>query len=394
MIKTNDLSEIRESINEVDQSLAQLFEKRMELVALVAEYKIENDIPILNSEREKQVIERALESLRDKSLSREMEIFFNELMAISREYQSRYIDEKLVSQTRRCGEASGSNVSSGNALGGKKAKNLKVGFQGVEGSFSEEALLNYFGKEAMTSSFRFFEDVFMAIDRGYVDYGILPVENSSTGSVNEVYDLLRKYGCHINGEIVLKVKQNLLGVKGASMEDIKEVYSHSQGFQQSAEFFKEHPSWKLIPYHNTALGAKLVSEAGDISRAAVASERAAAIYGLDILKENLNFNSKNYTRFVIVGKDLELDESSDKISVVLTVRHKAGSLCDVLRLFSQEGLNLLKIESRPIMDKSWEYFFHLDFEGNLQDPHVSRIMDEIRSRTTYFKILGNYRRHR
>ena len=389
MIKTNDLSEIRESINEVDQSLAQLFEKRMELVALVAEYKIENDIPILNSEREKQVIDRALESLRDKSLSREMEIFFNELMAISREYQSRYIDEKFVAQTRGSDEAWGIS-----ALASRETKKLKIGFQGVEGSFSEEALLNYFGKETMTSSFRFFEDVFMAIDRGDVDYGILPVENSSTGSVNEVYDLLRKYGCHINGEIVLKVKQNLLGVKGASMEDIKEVYSHSQGFQQSAEFFKEHPSWKLIPYHNTALGAKLVSEAGDISRAAVASERAAAIYGLDILKENLNFNSKNYTRFVIVGKDLELDESSDKISVVLTVRHKAGSLCDVLRLFSQEGLNLLKIESRPIMDKSWEYFFHLDFEGNLQDPHVSRIMDQIRSRTTYFKILGNYRRHR
>ena len=390
MIKTNDLSEIRESINEVDQSLAQLFEKRMELVALVAEYKIENDIPILNSEREKQVIDRALESLRDKSLSREMEIFFNELMAISREYQSRYIDEKFVAQTRGSDEAWGIS-----ALASGETKKLKIGFQGVEGSFSEEALLNYFDREAMTSSsFRFFEDVFMAIDRGEVDYGILPVENSSTGSVNEVYDLLRKYGCHINGEIVLKVKQNLLGVKGASMEDIKEVYSHSQGFQQSAEFFKEHPSWKLIPYHNTALGAKLVSEAGDISRAAVASEKAAAIYGLDILKENLNFNSKNYTRFVIVGKDLELDESSDKISVVLTVRHKAGSLCDVLRLFSQEGLNLLKIESRPIMDKSWEYFFHLDFEGNLQDPHVSRIMDQIRSRTTYFKILGNYRRHR
>ena len=355
----------------------------------MAEYKIENDIPILNSEREKQVIDRALESLRDKSLSREMEIFFNELMAISREYQSRYIDEKFVAQTRGSDEAWGIS-----ALASRETKKLKIGFQGVEGSFSEEALLNYFGREAMTSSFRFFEDVFMAIDRGDVDYGILPVENSSTGSVNEVYDLLRKYGCHINGEIVLKVKQNLLGVKGASMEDIKEVYSHSQGFQQSAEFFKEHPSWKLIPYHNTALGAKLVSEAGDISRAAVASERAAAIYGLDILKENLNFNSKNYTRFVIVGKDLELDESSDKISVVLTVRHKAGSLCDVLRLFSQEGLNLLKIESRPIMDKSWEYFFHLDFEGNLQDPHVSRIMDQIRSRTTYFKILGNYRRHR
>ena len=389
MIKTNDLSEIRESINEVDQSLAQLFEKRMELVALVAEYKIENDIPILNSEREKQVIDRALESLRDKSLSREMEIFFNELMAISREYQSRYIDEKFVAQTRGSDEAWGIN-----ALASRETKNPKIGFQGVEGSFSEEALLNYFGKEAVTSSFRLFEDVFKAIDAGDIDYGILPIENSSTGSVNEVYDLLRKYGCHINGEIVLKVKQNLLGVKGASMEDIKEVYSHSQGFQQSAEFFKEHPSWKLIPYHNTALGAKLVSEAGDISRAAVASERAAAIYGLDILKENLNFNSKNYTRFVIIGKDIRLDESSDKISVVLTVRHKAGSLCDVLRLFSQEGLNLLKIESRPIMDKSWEYFFHLDFEGNLQDPHVSRIMDQIRSRTTYFKILGNYRRHR
>nr|MBP7913267.1 chorismate mutase [Proteocatella sp.] len=171
MIKTNDLSEIRESINEVDQSLAQLFEKRMELVALVAEYKIENDIPILNSEREKQVIDRALESLRDKSLSREMEIFFNELMAISREYQSRYIDEKFVAQTRGSDEAWGIN-----ALASRETKNPKIGFQGVEGSFSEEALLNYFGKEAVTSSFRLFEDVFKAIDAGDIDYGILPVE--------------------------------------------------------------------------------------------------------------------------------------------------------------------------------------------------------------------------
>jgi len=382
-MKELDLNELRDQINEIDSSLAQLFEKRMEIVARVAQYKIKNNIPVLNSEREAQVIKKTLENLKNKSLSKEMEEFFVDIMGISRELQSKYINENK--------EKSAVDKKTWRTGTGKEV--LKIGFQGIKGSFSEEALFNHFGEAANTLAFKRFEDVFIAISEGSVDYGILPIENSSTGSVNEVYDLLRKYGCYINGEIVIKVKQNLLGIKGASIDDIKEVYSHEQGFQQSAKFFQDYPNWKLIPYHNTALSAKLVSEAGDKSKAAVASDRAASMYGLDILKENLNFNSNNYTRFVIVGKNIELDECLDKISVVLTVKHTVGSLCDVLKLFSEKGLNLMKIESRPIMNKSWEYFFHIDFEGNLKDPKVNNIVEDIKIRTTYFKILGNYKKY-
>ena len=382
-MKELDLNELRDEINEIDSSLAQLFEKRMEIVARVAQYKIKNNIPVLNSEREAQVIKKTLENLKNKSLSKEMEEFFVDIMGISRELQSKYINENK--------EKSAVDKKTWRPGTGKEV--LKIGFQGINGSFSEEALFNYFGEATNTSAYKYFEDVFVAISEGIVDYGILPIENSSTGSVNEVYDLLRKYGCYINGEIVIKVKQNLLGVKGSSIDDIEEVYSHEQGFQQSAKFFQDYPNWKLIPYHNTALSAKLVSEAGDKSKAAVASDRAASIYGLDILKENLNFNSNNYTRFVIVGKDLEIEACSDKISVVLTVKHKVGSLFDVLKLFSEKGLNLMKIESRPIMNKSWEYFFHIDFEGNLKDLKVNNIVEDIKTRTTYFKILGNYKKY-
>ncbi len=382
-MKTLDLNELRNEINEIDAGLVQLFEKRMELVAKVAEYKIENEIPVLNSEREAQVIKQNLENLKNKNLRNEMEAFFHDVMEISKDFQNKYIRENHI-------EYYNDKKKSGSQ---KRRQNMKIGFQGIQGSFSEEALFNYFGEGANTTAYQRFEDVFIAISENKVDYGILPVENSSTGSVTEVYDLLRKYGCHINGEIVLRVRQNLLGVKGATIEDIEEVYSHNQGFKQSAQFFQGYPEWKLIPYHNTALSAKLVSEAGDKSKAAVASDRAAAIYGLDILKDNLNFNSNNYTRFVIVGKKLEPDESSDKISVVLTLLHKAGTLYNILQLFSEKGLNLMKLESRPIMEKSWEYFFYLDFEGNLENPEVKQIMELIKTKTTYFKILGNYKKN-
>lgn len=269
----------------------------------------------------------------------------------------------------------------------------KIGFQGVEGSFSEEALLNYFGEDTDTVSFNLFEDVFKAIGKGYIKYGILPVENSSTGSVNEVYDLLRKYRCYINGEIIIKVKQNLIGIKGANLSDIREVYSHHQGYQQSLQFFRKNPQLKFVPYYNTAISAKFVSESMDKTKAAVASERAAKIYNLAVLESDLNFNTNNYTRFIIVGKNLEIDRSADKISLVLTIRHKAGSLCEVLNLFAEKELNLLKIESRPMVDKSWEYFFHLDFEGNLQNPNVYSILEKLKSKVNYLKILGNYKKH-
>jgi chorismate mutase/prephenate dehydratase len=266
------------------------------------------------------------------------------------------------------------------------------GYQGAPGSFGEEAMLAYFGEESESRSYKSFREMLDAISVNEIDYGVFPIENSSTGSINEVYDLLRMYDLSIVGEITLKIKQNLLGIKGAKVDDIREVYSHGQGFQQSEEFFLENPQMTLIPFFNTAIGAKHVSDMGDVSKAAVASERAAVIYGLDILKENLNDCSNNYTRFAVVGKNLEWDIDSDKISIILTVANKVGALYSVMKLFAEKGINMIKIESRPIQERSWEYFFYIDIEGNLSDTGVVGIMEEIKKTSTYFRMLGNYKK--
>lgn len=273
-----------------------------------------------------------------------------------------------------------------------KYDEYNLGFQGELGSFGEEAMIEYFGPVRNQRNYKSFRDMLEGISNQEIDYGVFPVENSSTGSINEVYDLIRNYEVSIVGEVTIRIKQNLLGVKGANIGDIREVYSHGQGFLQSEEFFNNNPQMKLIPFFNTAIGAKYVSDSNDISKAAVASERAAQIYELEILQGNLNSNCNNYTRFAIIGRQLEWDMESDKISIMLTVANKPGALYSIMKLFAEKELNMIKIESRPIQERSWEYFFYIDIEGNLYNPEVASIMDEIKHKSTYFRILGNYRK--
>lgn len=267
----------------------------------------------------------------------------------------------------------------------------KVGFQGVEASFSHQALIEYFGNEVETSSFLSFKDVFDALERGEIKYGILPIENSSTGSITEVYDLLRKYGFWIVGEKCIKVDHNLLGIKDTKLSDIKEVYSHEQGFLQCKDFFDNYKDWRLIPYFNTAKSALYISRENLKNKVCVASKKAAEIYGLHILKENINYSSNNYTRFIIIGRHMRIKKSCNKITIVITLPHKVGSLHGILKHFVEHNSNMMKIESRPIVGKSWEYFFYIDFEGNILDENTKDVLKGIEEESRYFKFLGNYR---
>lgn len=386
------LQNLRNEIDEIDKQLVELFEKRMETVLKVAQYKKENNIPILNKIREDEVIENNVKYLKNKGFKRAEAEFLKSVMAISRKAQAKEIFEYNIEVKDDKKNELEYLVSNEAACVPKKDK-INVGFQGVPGSFSEEALLEYFGNEVTIHNVREFEDIFKALKNNEIDYGVLPIENSSTGGIVEVYDLLRKYGFFIVGERTIKVNHNLLGIKGTKLEDIKEVYSHPQALQQSREFLNNYPHWESIPYRNTAASAELIKSENSREKTAIGSKRAGEIYNLDVIKENINYNKNNYTRFIVIGKNLELQSNYDKISTILTLPHKAGSLYNILSIFAEYNLSLLKIESRPIIDKSFEYFFYIDFEGNLDNQSVKEAMGELRNNSYDFKLLGNYKSH-
>lgn len=374
-----DLDDLRKQIDNIDSEIVKLFEKRMEVSVKVAQYKMENDIPILNASREEEVIKKNIDRLKNKGFEAAAEVIFKTIMEVSKEEQARLI--------------SGSNASEKpeyKVVEAKELKNVKVGYYGEPGSFSNEAQVQYFGEKVKALSYTNFEDVFAALKKDEIKYGVVPVENSSTGGITEVHDLLRKYGLYIVGEKIIKISQHLLGIEGTTVDDIKEVYSHPQGFKQSAVFFKEHPNMELITYYSTSKSAKLVAEKNSKAFAAVSGCMAAKIYNLHIIEENINFSSNNYTKFIIIGKELEISKKSDKISILISIPHKVGSLYNILKYFSQNNLNMMRIESRPIAEKPWEYFFYIDFEGNISEANISRALEVIKENSNYFKILGNY----
>lgn len=273
-----------------------------------------------------------------------------------------------------------------------KTNDLKIGYQGVKGSFSEEAMISFFGENNKSLNYEKFEDVFISLKNDEIDYGILPFENSCTGAITAVYDLISKYGFYIVGEECIKINQNLVGVKDATVDDIKEVYSHPQGFEQSKNFLRNHEDFKLIYFYNTAISAKHVSKLNDKSKAAIASSRAAKIYNLDILAKNIHDNNNNHTKFVIISKNLESSKESNKITVSFSLENRAGSLYNLLGHFVKNNLNMIKIESRPSNGELWEYVLYVDLEGNINDEKVKNAIKLIKEETRYFKLLGCYKK--
>ena len=269
---------------------------------------------------------------------------------------------------------------------------MRIACFGAPGSFTHQALDEYFEGETYDRiHFNHFEDIIEALAQGAVDYGVLPIENSSTGGITEVYDLLRQHDCAIAGERRLKIEQNLLGLPDATLGDIRQVYSHPQGLKQSQHFLKDHPDIEPVPYYSTSKSAEMVAHKEDVSLAAVAGKKAAELYGLKVLLANINHNENNTTRFVIVAPKAQTVADANKITVVLTVKHEPGSLYKTLGYFYHGGLNLMNLESRPLVGKSWEYFFHFDLKGNLNAPAVKEALENVRNNCTFLKLLGNYR---
>jgi chorismate mutase/prephenate dehydratase len=271
----------------------------------------------------------------------------------------------------------------------KNSKKLKIAFQGEIGAYSELAVYKHFGSNVHVKPCKLFSDVFKSVDTDEVDYGVVPVENSIEGSVNQVYDLFMEYDLKVCGEIILKVEHCLIANFNATLDSIKIVYSHPQALGQCISFL-ERSGYKPIPTYDTAGSVKLIKEQGVTDAAAIASERAAQIYGLKILKRNISDNPDNYTRFFVLSKNEVPPSGNDKTSIIFSVKHLPGALYKALEEFASREINLTKIESRPTKRKPWEYNFYLDFEGHWTEPRYKEALKGLRDKTVFIKILGSY----
>ena len=265
----------------------------------------------------------------------------------------------------------------------------KIVYQGVEGAYSHIVTQTLF-PDADTENVNTFEDAINSVLNGEASYCVVPIENSSAGIVTDIFDLLLKKDVVIVAEYDLHISHCLLGIKGASFFDIKRVYSHPQALMQCASYLKEHPEWSQISLLNTAVSAKKVKNEGKIEQAAIASELSAKLYGLDILDRGINRNSNNTTRFVVLSKEKIFSKASNKLSLILELPHEKGMLYNILGIFVLNGLNLLKIESRPIPEKTFEYRFFIDIEANLNSANVLNVLEILKNKVSFLKILGNY----
>ena len=373
-----DLLELRNEIDEIDQNIVELYEKRMEICKQVAEFKIENGKKVFDKVREEEKIARVKSLTHNAFNSVGIQELFEQIMSMSRKLQYSMLAE------RGCmGKLPFIGVE------GIEAVDARVVFQGAEGAYSQAAMEQYFGKQINSIHVDTFRDAMAAIDEGSADFAVLPIENSTAGIVSEIYDLLVEYENYIVGEQIIKIEHCLLGVPGTKIEDIKTVYSHPQSLMQSSKYLSEH-DWQQISMQNNAFAARKVSEDKDKTQAAIASEYAAKIYGLEILKHGVNHSSTNSTRFIIVTNQKIFRKDAGKISICFEVPHESGSLYHMLSHFIYNGLNICKIESRPVPDRNWEYRFFLDFEGNLSDSAVKNALRGIRDEARGMKILGNY----
>jgi len=369
-----ELEKLRQKINKTDEKLVDLFIERMSLINRVGKYKAERNMKIYDRTREKDITERFVSRVKVDFDVKYVEWFLENLMFLSRKFQGDIIAEKQEPP-----KFEGSTPVTA------------IGYQGVTGCYSYQMGLEYFGEEVETLSCRSFRDVFEALAQGKIQYGVLPIENSTSGSINEVYDLLREYEFYIVGEKCLKVEHSLLAVAGAELSDIREVYSHQQGLIQCSRYLNEHPGWTQMSYFDTAGSAEYVAKEDLKSKACIASKKAASVYGLNIISQDIQDNRNNSTRFVIIGKDKLEIEKADKVSIVLSVPHKPGTLYGVLKHFADGNCNLMKLESRPLEGKAWEYFFYIDFSGNVNEESTKGILADIEKESSYFRLLGNYR---
>ncbi|MGN0321339.1 MAG: prephenate dehydratase [Lachnospira sp.] len=374
-----DLNEIRDNIDKIDRQLVELFEERMKLTTEVAEYKIETGKKVLDPVREKAKLEAVRKLVKNPDNVHAIDDLFSQIMANSRKNQYMLL-EKMGQTLREPYEA----------IDEIDKKDCKVVYQGVPGAYAYAAMINFFGRDVDNFNVSTWRDAMEAVKNGKADYAVLPIENSTTGIVADVYDLLQEYDNYIIAETYVKIEHLLLGLPGTNLDNVTAVYSHPQGLMQCDRFLDTHKDWQRISQANTAVAAKMIFQEHNKTHVAIASKEAAELYGLDVLKSGIADQDNNTTRFVIVTKTRKFVKDAKKTSIVFETANEAGTLYNLLSHIIYNGLNMNKIESRPIEGRQWEFRFFVDFEGNIDDPRVMNALRGIQEEAKAIKLLGNY----
>lgn len=375
-----DLAELRQEIDKIDDSLVSLFGARMDIAAKIAEVKKQTGAPIFVPAREREKLQEVAEKA-GPEMANYTRVLYSMLFELSRSYQSKHIGT-LSPLYHRITQA----IENTPKLFPQAPM---VACQGVEGAYSQIACEKIF-KNPFIFYFKTFEAVFDAIEQGMCPYGILPIENSTAGSVNKVYDLMIQHNFSIVRTFRLKVDHNLLVNPGARLEDIKEIYSHEQAISQCGDFLQGLPGVNIIPVGNTALASEMVSKSGRKDVAALSSRACAELYGLECLASNVQDKGNNRTRFICISKNLEIYPGADKTSIMMILNHKPGALYKVLARLYTLGINVTKLESRPIPDREFEFMFYFDLETSIYSEEYIQLMCELDELCEEFKYLGSY----
>ena len=375
-----DLKELRGQIDEIDDQLVKLFCQRMDIAAQVAQYKKEQGLPILMPAREREKLQDVSQKA-GPEMAGYTRTLYTMLFELSRSYQS-----KLFVGSQALYNSITKAIDSTHKLFPQSAM---VACQGVEGAYSQLACEKIFANP-MIMYFKTFDGVFQAIDQGLCQYGILPIENSTAGSVTKVYDLMIQHNFYIARTFRLKVDHNLLANPGAKLEDIQEIYSHEQAINQCSAFLHSLKGVNVVPVANTAVAAEMVAASGRKDVAALSSRSCMELYNLKNLAASVQDKGNNRTRFICISKNMEIYPGSDKTSIMMVLSHKPGALYKVLARIYSLGINVTKLESRPIPDREFEFMFYFDLETSIYSDQFAELMCELESLCEEFKYLGSY----
>ena len=376
----NELEQLRGQIDQIDDKIIALFKERMQVSDKIALVKKEYDMPTLAPGRERAVLARVAEEAGEE-FADYTESLFRTIMAPSRSYQN-----------IRSGKKSAVYESVKEALENTPKlfpQRAMVACQGIEGAYSQIACDSIF-KSPSIMYFKSFDNVFKAVESGMCQYGILPIENSTAGSVNTIYDLMLRHNFSIVRSARLKVSHNLLAKYGTKLSDVKEIFSHEQAINQCAAFLAGMKGVKVTVVENTAVAAKMVAESGDPGVAALSSRFCAEQYDLEIVQDNVQDQDNNYTRFICISKKPEIYPGADRTSFMMIISHKPGSLYNVLSKFYALGINLRKLESRPLPDREFEFMFYFDIESSVYAPEMEKLFLDLESESEEFRYLGTY----
>ena len=375
-----EIQEIRKRIDEADEQLVQAFAKRMRAASDIADYKREHGLPVWDPAREREVMARQTQAA-GEDMAMDVKLLYNTIFDISRSYQQRRL--------HRGGEL-------GNRIARAIEKTPKtfprqavVACQGVEGANSQVACDRLLPRGNIVYV-KTFQAVVSAVESGLCRFGVLPIENSSNGSVRAVYELLQDHNLSIVRSTRLCIRHELLTLPGVKMEDITEIYSHEQAIGQCSKFLNSLNGVRVIPCDNTAMAAKMVAEKGDRHAAAISSHPCAALYGLTCLNDSIQDSDNNYTRFICITKDPVIYAGANRISLIIAFDNRPGALYEILSKLAALDINMTKLESCPVAGSDFEFVFFLELDASVQDPSVLAMLEEMERSCAEFQFLGNY----